>query len=501
MGTIASDRVTLLMSFRARLLFLLTSFLLLTTVLVVLLDSWAHKRADAELDKQSQRVKTAFNTSFGDFAQATSLAVQSLRSSEFLYQMVMPEDMPATVKDIIVATDNGEVKDGTLREMIGKRINIPDAPQESGEEQVLVPVEGEVELEGTLVRTYNIPVMTMKGLHWIVVVMQQEAIINEIDTAQALLTHQNRMLSNYRLGATAGLLSLALAIAVVIGWRFTQPIQLLADAAQRVASGDLDFRVDIERRDEVGQLAATFNNMIDGLKSKLELEKRLNQSERAAAIGRLTQAVAHEIRNPLNVISLSVDHLGKKFTHGDRTNPDQITRLITSVKDEITRIGRMASDLMNYGRPAPLSLERIDMRELLRETITLVSAQADEQDVEIDVEDDGAPVNVMGDGERLKSCLSNIAINALQAMPEGGRLTARVHKSDGVVEVSVADTGVGISPESINKIFEPYFSTKKTGFGLGLAVTKKIIEEHHGSIEVRSEINHGTSFTLKLPAS
>lgn len=501
MGTIASERVTLLMSFRARLLLLLTSFLLLTTVLVVLLDNWAHKRADVELDKQSQRVKSAFNTSFGDFAQATSLAVQSLRSSKYLYQMVTPEEMPATVKDIIVAADNGEVKDGTLQEMIGQRINIPEAPQESEEEQALIPVEGEVELQGTSVRTYNIPVMTMKGLHWIVVVMQQEAIINEIDTAQAVLAHQNRILSNYRLGATAGLLSLALAIAVVIGWRFTQPIQLLANAAQRVASGDLDFRVNVHRRDEVGQLAATFNNMIDGLKSKLELEKRLNQSERAAAIGRLTQAVAHEIKNPLNVINLSVDHLGKKFMEGDRANPDQTTKLITSVKDEITRIGQMASDLMNYGRPAPLSLERTDMRELLQETITLVSAQADEQGVEINVEDDGIPANVMGDGERLKSCLSNIAINALQAMPAGGRLAARVHKSDGVVEVMIADTGAGISPESIDKIFEPYFSTKKTGVGLGLAVTKKIIEEHHGSIEVRSEINHGTSFILKLPAS
>jgi len=501
MPTIASNQVTLLMSFRARLLLLLTSFLLLTTVLVVLLDGWAHKRADAELDKQSQRVKSAFNTSFGDFAQATSLAVQSLRSSKFLYQMVTTEDMPATVKDIIVATDTGEVKDGTLREMIGKQINVPEAPKESGEEQAFIPVEGEIELQGTLVRTYNIPVVTMKGLHWIVVVMQQEAIINEIDTAQAVLTHQNRMLSNYRLGATGGLLSLALAIAVAIGWRFTQPIQSLANAAQRVASGDLDFRVNIHRRDEVGQLAATFNNMIDGLRSKLELEKRLNQSERAAAIGRLTQSVAHEIKNPLNVINLSVDHLGKKFMEGDRADPAQITRLITSVKDEITRISRMASDLMNYGRPAPLSLERTDMRELLRETITLLSPQAEEQGVEIDVEDDGAPADVMGDGERLKSCLTNIAINALQAMPRGGRLIARVHKLDGAVEVTVTDTGVGISPESMDKIFEPYFSTKKTGFGLGLAVTRKIVEEHHGSIEVRSEIDHGTSFILKLPAS
>jgi signal transduction histidine kinase len=141
------------------------------------------------------------------------------------------------------------------------------------------------------------------------------------------------------------------------------------------------------------------------------------------------------------------------------------------------------------------------MRGLVRETISLVRAQADEQDVQINVgDDDGIPANVMGDRERLKSCLSNITINAIQAMPTGGRLTAGVHKSDGMVRVTVADTGVGISQESISKIFEPYFSTKKSGFGLGLAVTKKIIEEHHGSIHVDSHAGEGTTFTVTLPS-
>lgn len=129
--------------------------------------------------------------------------------------------------------------------------------------------------------------------------------------------------------------------------------------------------------------------MIAGLKSKLELEERLNQSERAAAIGRLTQAVAHEIKNPLNVISLSIDHLGNKVKQMDQTGFDKIAGLLSTVKDEIARLGQMASDLMNYGRPAPLSVETVDLRELLTETIALVRAQAHEENVQIDFASDG----------------------------------------------------------------------------------------------------------------
>jgi signal transduction histidine kinase len=326
-------------------------------------------------------------------------------------------------------------------------------------------------------------------------------LINEIHNASQRLASSNRELSNYRQWATSGLLMLALAIAVFIGWRFTRPIKELAGAARRVAAGDLDFRVDVNRPDEVGQLASTFNEMIAGLKSKRELEEKLNQSERAAVIGRLTQAVAHEIRNPLNVINLSIDHVSSRYAPEEEARRQQFTRILSSIKDEIARLKHLVSDLLNYGRPAQLSLQPVDMRELVNETITLVRPQADDQGVEITVDQEDEPAEVKGDRERLKSCLSNIAINALQAMPAGGRLTAQVHRMNGLVEISISDTGEGIGEEAIGKIFEPYFSTKKSGFGLGLAVTKKIVDDHKGTIDVSSEVDAGTTFTVKLPAT
>ena len=495
------DRVKFLMSFRGRLMLLLTGFLVLTIALVLLLDRWAQRHATAELVRQNQQVKTAFNTSFGDFAQAVSLSLQSLASESYLYEVVGHIEMPATLKAIIVADETGLVKDSTLRELVKQRVEVPPLPQRLTASQDIEPVEGQVEIEGGLIKTYDIPILTEKGSHWIVIVMQQDAIINQIDAAQVALTERNRQLSNFRLAGTTGLLTLALGITVVIGWRFTKPIEELAGAARRVASGDLNFRVGVGRRDEVGELAGTFNEMIGGLKSKLELEEKLNQSERAAAIGRLTQAVAHEIRNPLNVINLSVDQVKAKYSPDDEKRRGQFLRLVSTIKDEIVRLRHMVNDVLNYGRPAHLAVETLDLNGLMAGTLELVRPQADVQGVEISFDRGGGPATVVGDAERLKSCLSNLAINALQAMPAGGKLVARVHRVQEQVELTISDTGVGISQESLSKIFEPYFSTKQSGFGLGLAVTKKIIEDHHGSIDVQSEVNRGTTFTLRLPAA
>jgi signal transduction histidine kinase len=211
--------------------------------------------------------------------------------------------------------------------------------------------------------------------------------------------------------------------------------------------------------------------------------------------------VAHEIRNPLNVINLSIDHVGSKFAPEDRLRRTQLNRILSTIKDEVERLKRLVNDLLNYGRPARLAFENVDISGLFEETIDLIKPQADEQGVQVTVEEGRRGIEVRGDRERLKSCLSNIAINALQAMPNGGKLSARIANTDGFVEVSISDTGVGITEESINKIFEPYFSTKQTGFGLGLAVTKAIIEEHQGSIGVVSKQGVGTTFTVKLPAA
>ncbi|HKV41783.1 MAG TPA: ATP-binding protein [Blastocatellia bacterium] len=493
-----SNGVRFLMSFRARLLVLLASFLIVTTALVVIVDTKVQNRINAEVDQQNKRVKDAVNNGFRDFSLAISLAQRNLGTDAFLYDK--PREIPDTVEHIIITDDKGKVRDSTLPDLINKYIQVPDRPEGVPEGKTGDPVEGEVKIHGGLTKTYDLPIVTATGLYWIVIVMQQGAIINEIDTASTVFVTKTREWSNLRITATTILLLSSLAIVVVLGGRVTRPIKDLAAAARRVAEGDLDFQVAIDRRDEVGQLATTFNEMISDLKSKHALEEKLNQAERSAVIGRLTQGVAHEIRNPLNVLNLSIDHVNSKFAPEDEQQRQQFSGILSSIKDEIVRLNRMVTDLLNYGRPPKLDLKVVDMAALVKETMALVRAQADDQGVEITFEQNTEHTEVQADAERLKSCMSNIAINALQAMPGGGHLDAKVHRSDGFVEVVLSDTGVGISEDSIAKVFEPYFSTKQAGFGLGLAVTKKIVEEHKGSIEVASRVNKGTAFTLRLPA-
>src|SRR5581483_4977298 len=247
-----SDKVRFLMSFRARLILLLASFLLLTIALVILLDNWAAKRANVEIERQNQQVTAAVNDLIGDFYQAVNLAQQNLDKEEYLYQTIKPGEMPQAIEHIMVADSEGKVKDSTLREKINEYIAVPSeaiAKESPGD-----PVEGEVDIHGGLTKTYDLPLVTTKGLHWIVIVLSQRATINQIKAASQKLSDKNKELSNYRLMTTAGLLLLAIGIAVLIGWRFTRPIQELAAAARVVAAGNLDFRMPVQRNDEVGQL-------------------------------------------------------------------------------------------------------------------------------------------------------------------------------------------------------------------------------------------------------
>jgi signal transduction histidine kinase len=496
-----SDDVKFFMRFRVRLILLLTSFLLLTIVLVLALDKWAQKRAAAEVSSQSEQVKEAVNSGFSDFAKAAGLAINNLNSERYLYKQIQAGeiDLPDTVEHIIVTDQYGAVSDTTLEELKGGSIAVPD--KEVIQENPGDPVEGQLSIHGSSAKTYDIPFTTAKGPYWIVIVTNPASITSKIDEASKMLSNRSRELSNVRLLATTGLLVLALAFSVIIGWSFTQPIQTLASAARRVAAGDLEFEVDVRRRDELGELGATFNEMILGLKSKRELEEKLNNAERQAAIGRLTQAVAHEIRNPLNVINLSIDHVATKYAPEDNQRRGQFTRLLSSIRDEVARLNRLVSDLLNYGRPPRLAMETVDLRKLVDETLALILPQADEQGVQVIVEGPASPAEIRGDRERLKSCFSNIAINALQAMPAGGSLRTRIAVLDGSVEVTMTDTGVGIGEEALSKIFEPYFSTKQAGFGLGLAVARTIVEEHEGSIRVNSEPQRGTTFTVTLPSA
>jgi signal transduction histidine kinase len=308
-----------------------------------------------------------------------------------------------------------------------------------------------------------------------------------------------------RLLATVAVFLAGIAGVVVLSFRLTRSLNDLASAAARVADGDLTARVQIGGADEVGSLITTFNQMVVRLAEQRALEARLRRAERASAVGKLASAVAHEIRNPLNLISLSIDHLGTEYPPPDPSRAGEYGALIGSVRDELTRLNRMVTDFLSYGRPPRLTLRACRVDEILDEVLSLTAAKAREQRIEIVRQiDAGLPV-IQADQEGLRTCFLNVVINAIQAMPTGGRLEVDAAPGQNaagapVVSITCRDTGAGIAAVDLERIFEPYFSTREAGVGLGLAITQRIVQEHGGEIRVESASGAGTTFRIEIPA-
>lgn len=299
-------------------------------------------------------------------------------------------------------------------------------------------------------------------------------------------------------------LLVATLITSILVWRFTRPIAHLSDAARRVAYGNLDFRVSgVERRDEMGQLATRFNEMIAGLGRTRELEAQLYQAQQSAVVGRLASAIAHEIRNPLNYINLTLDHLRTAFPPDDPQERETFERLATQLKVEVARINSRISEFLNYTRPTKLEFQPLDLHKVAEDAMGLIEVKAAESGIETRIEQRGVVPAVLGDAESLRSVMTNLFINALQSIDgqEGALIVTLSAVDDGrSTRIEIADTGRGISQDNISHLFEPYFSTKETGTGLGLAIVKKAIDEHRGTIAVQSKPGHGTTFTITLPA-
>jgi signal transduction histidine kinase len=288
-------------------------------------------------------------------------------------------------------------------------------------------------------------------------------------------------------------------VSLYLSWSFSRPVQELTRAARQVAAGDLSVQVPSHGSDEIGSLTRTFNEMVERLRESRQLEERLHFAERSTAIGRLASALAHEIRNPLNFINLSIDHVRSKYPPAEPRERERFDGLLGTIKEEAARLNRLVTDVLNFGRPASLNVRTVNLVRIADEVIALVRTKADEQGVEIETRVPAGPVEIEGDAEKLKSCFANIVINALQAMPDGGRLVVAVECDPQSCHLRFSDTGAGIPEEALDRVFEPYYSTKDTGTGLGLAVTKKIVEEHGGRIRVESAPGEGTTFEVDLP--
>jgi len=236
--------------------------------------------------------------------------------------------------------------------------------------------------------------------------------------------------------------------------------------------------------------------ILKDLKEVRRLQEEIRRKEKMAAVGELAAGVAHEIRNPLSSIKGIATYFKDRFEN----RPEDAEAAGVMIQ-EVDRLNRVVGELLEFSRPASIERALTDIGELLMHSVKLVQQDAGRQGIQIDLLDSPGTRVAHVDADRLSQCLLNLYLNAIQAMQSGGRLSVRTHETDSGIAIEVKDTGCGIPPVDIGKIFDPYYTTKPKGTGLGLAIVHKIVEAHGGRVTVRSSPGDGTEVTLFFPGA
>jgi signal transduction histidine kinase len=397
------------------------------------------------------------------------------------------------------ASPTGEVVASTDAKRLGKKIRLK--PRKQAKDEKAPPFHLSASLPDTTLEpssqtTYSVEFPIVRD-NKVVGYLVLHGVVDEVDQ---LLRHTDLVRSAWIIVTLVS----AMCIVVFLAFRFTRPINTLVAAANQVAQGNLYVTLPEGGSDEMGRLARTFNEMVERLRESRQLQERLNEAEKLSLLGRFAGTVAHEVRNSLNFINLSIDQIRAKHLVSEFSSGREIERNLARVKDEVGRLNHLVSDFLAAGRQAPPQFAPCDLGAVVEEAVAITEKQAQAQGIAISVNlPPDLPV-LEADPLQLKTCFVNILTNAVQAMPEGGTIGvfASIVAANGrpaQLQLRFADTGPGIPVEDRERIFAPYFSTKPTGFGLGLAITRKIVEDHGGRIFPTDAEVRGTVMVVELP--
>jgi signal transduction histidine kinase len=473
---------------KTKLLLMMASLLLLSISILFILHQRSEQRLLSEVEDYTDELSTAI-----EIAQEQPQGGDEAADPQIYLKAYADKLRKLGVKDVSIADASEEVQASTNPANIGRRLARPR--RKGPKEYVVRGVLGEGSGPPGSRKTSTLTVPIVVGDKRVGFLI----ITRILDDFSAL--SQEGLLN--RLAGTSAVFAVGMLVSLYLSWSFSRPLHQLTDAARNVAAGDLGTKVPTAGRDEIGALTVTFNEMVESLKEKQHLEERLHFAERSTAMGRLASAVAHEIRNPLNFINLSIDHVRDRLPPEGPDRREEFDRILGNVKAEISRLNRLVVDFLSFGKPMRLHPRPIALEEVVREVAALVEHKAKDQGISLVVRAEPGLPTIVADPELLKTCFLNLMINAVDAMPDGGILAVELSPgapdAKEAVLVSVADNGHGMTQAEIATAFEPYFTKKETGLGLGLALTRKIVMDHGGSVALESAPGKGTTARIALP--
>ena len=289
-----------------------------------------------------------------------------------------------------------------------------------------------------------------------------------------------------------GVFVVGTALSAGLASRFTRPIRRLDAGIRRLSAGDLEVQVPARGGDEIARLGTAFNDMTRSLRANRQRSREMVRREKHSALGRLAAGVAHDIRNPLHSIGLTLQHLRETCRPEAEQSAEEFDRSLDIIRGEIRRLDQLVGNFLRFAKSEARERHEVDLRGLLTETARLVQKEAEWRRVEVELDLDESAPSIEADGEAIRSSILNLVLNSFEAMPDGGRLHLSLRTGDEAAVLEVADTGEGIPPQDQDRVFDFAYTTKEGGNGLGLAMVYQcIVEDHGGQVSLEQRPRRG----------
>jgi hypothetical protein len=467
------DKEQFIMRFQIKLLLLFLMLFVLSALLLFAFYNQIRNELTRSIQQDYENIVHSVHYS------SSKLNSEKMPDQAFLNELIDSLKRNSKVKEISIISNNKEIIASSNPHKIGKYHELKD--------QIVVVREtfGKADTSGKHDQfSVTIPIERDKK---IVGLVQTKIVVNDIESLIGNLFVKDSIIAIM-------LLSVIFILFFEAFRRLNKPVALLVAETKKIAEGERYEQIPFSKHDELGNLLVAFNTMAAKIEEQRQIEQKFRELERKALLSETAATLAHEIRNPLNCINLTVDVL---IDTSKNENRESDYSLLVNIKKEVQHLNKMVGEFLAMGKPKPLILKEFPLHELVEEVNILIKRQLQEKNIEV-LQFIDKSLRVVADKEQLRLVLLNLFLNAGSAIGDNGLIEITAQSNNGEILLNVKDNGCGIRDDDLPKIFEPYFTTRDDGTGLGLALVKRIVEDHGGTITAGNNESRGATFTITL---